>query len=275
MFEVDGNMGDGSGNCDAGAGQQIELPRLRRGVIHLKDLQPGIRVAVGESIQSSSQQHVLPDASLHRVRQKILCIPRSGDQESAQRSGGVAFRRAKLITMRPQNALRKGVVEENRVVDGLMCGAPQGNSQGRSRWYRGLHLVTDAMVPCLLPLGLPAAATQKTRLQKWVYRGYKLLRLHSLAYAEDRRRLLVRLSRVQPRRERPEVQATLRQMAQLLRERFLPEGSSEWQPFETPLDARVELAYAMGGACQTAAASAAELRWAYRRISACLRMLGV
>lgn len=62
-FEVNRDVGEVRGSWQIGSGEQVTLPLLRSGVIDLEDAEVGVRVAMGEGVESGTEKDVLRDAA--------------------------------------------------------------------------------------------------------------------------------------------------------------------------------------------------------------------
>src|ERR1700691_133877 len=73
-LEVDSHESQRLRNRNAGSLQLLTLPRLGRGMIHLKHTQPCMRIAISKRIKAGAEDHVLPHAVHDAACQFVLGI---------------------------------------------------------------------------------------------------------------------------------------------------------------------------------------------------------
>src|SRR5258706_9248352 len=97
-------------------------------MVDLKHLQPGMRIAVSEGVEPSSQDNVLPHALRESPRKLILGIPaaRRHERPERPRKRVVLFRIGSqlLFCFGTNDAQSQGIVEHSGLVKKLVRGAP-------------------------------------------------------------------------------------------------------------------------------------------------------
>jgi len=109
-------------------------------MVHLKDAQARVRIAMGKGVQPGAEHDILADSSRYRAAEHVLCKAAAGKQESTQSCGvgaslmcGHAARSAlQFGGMGAENTNRYGIIEDQRrgVVE-LVRRAPQSHSERR------------------------------------------------------------------------------------------------------------------------------------------------
>jgi hypothetical protein len=104
-----------------------------------------IRVAVGEGVESSTEEHVLRNALCNGAGEIVFGVSAARNQESAKGDGKgtVRTRRSAAQLVGVGDAKDRngdGIFENKRLrIVKLMCGAAQGYAKGRSGWEGFLH----------------------------------------------------------------------------------------------------------------------------------------
>src|SRR5580693_1395723 len=142
-LEVNGHEGQSRRNRNARRLQLLALPGLRRGMIHFKHPQPGMRIAISKRVESRAENHVLPHAPRDGASQLVLGIAAARRHERPKRprkSMGLFRIRSQLFgRFRPNNPQRQRIVEHPGMVQQLMCSPANRHSPRRSAEFALLH----------------------------------------------------------------------------------------------------------------------------------------
>jgi len=106
---------------------------LRIGMIELEDTHVRERIAIGESIETGAEQHVLPDALRDSLAQLVLGKPAADRQRRTQKLAPprpisrICFERVGEFFRQDPNGER--IFEDKRPILQLMRGATSGDEQ--------------------------------------------------------------------------------------------------------------------------------------------------
>ncbi len=141
-LEIDRGESKGVRQRDRRLSEPLALPRLRRRMIHLEDVQVFPEgVAIGVSVEARPEHHQLANTASDRSRQGILGKTRSYGNEQAQHPAGrIAFRIAdRRFGVRPQYTHGQRVGEDAATLQHLVDSAMHSSCQRGAAWLSGLH----------------------------------------------------------------------------------------------------------------------------------------
>ena len=275
MLKIDRNVSNDVWDGDAGSAEQIELPRLRGGMVHLEDAQVGEGVAVGEGVQASAEQDVLRYSVFDAKGERVFCVSRARDEEGAEHLGTGTLGGAKLLRMWPKDSFSERVVKDERRVDGLMGSATECDAQSSAGWTRFLHddSIAFGTRRSQARMGVRKLVSEMRRVATRMFRV--MTDTQTLAQDDDRRALMKRLARVPDECMVLHGSATPAELLDHLEQRLM-------QPYlvlrerESVKRRKLRVARLLGRFCERGAgASERRLRDGYRQISDDLRAFGL
>lgn len=142
---IDRNKREGAGDRNRRVGEPLALPRLRRRMIHLKDLQAfGKLRAIRAGVEARPEHDQLADTLRNGPRQGILGETRSDGDEQAQRaSTDCSPRRGRPFQVRREDANGERIRKNHTVLEHLVNRAMRsGTHRGAARfcWFHGRKL---------------------------------------------------------------------------------------------------------------------------------------
>ncbi len=152
-LKIDGDAGEVWRRWQGGGGEELALPLLGGGVIHLEDAEVRVVVAVGKGVEARAEEDVLGDGLIRFAHdclgEEVFGVAAAGDQKGAEGDGeGAGFKgwiesgsAGKFFRMSAEDGDGDGVFEdEGACIVELVGGSAKGHAKSGAGGARFLHL---------------------------------------------------------------------------------------------------------------------------------------